>query len=74
MTVLADPDFWNKPTSFGWVGLAVGCAIGTALGFYFFPPRKYSYYGGQLRLMLIWLPCTLLGIFIGQLISHWTGR
>jgi hypothetical protein len=73
-TALLDPDFWNKPHRSGGVGLAIGAAVGFGVSFYFFPVRKYEFYSGLLLSALIWGPCALLGIIIGQLVGLWIGR
>jgi hypothetical protein len=74
ITALSDPDFWNKPHG-GWgVGLVVGGGLGYFLSLYLFPARNYSYYGLQLRQILIWMPGMLLGMLIGELIGVWLGR
>jgi hypothetical protein len=74
LAALSEPDFWNKPHSGGGIGLVVGGVVGYGLSLYFVRASKYSYYGGQLRSMLIWMPCMLLGILIGELIVVWMGR
>jgi hypothetical protein len=74
ITALSDPDSWTKPQSGGMVGLVIGAAIGVGLGLYWFPARKYSYATGKLLSVLVWMPCALLGIIIGQLVAQWMGR
>ena len=74
MTVLSDPDFWTKPRTGGWAGLAVGGVVGFLLSLYFVPPSQHSYSRGSLLGALIWMPCMLIGMLIGQLVAVWMGR
>ena len=68
-----DPDVFNKLTGFELAGLAIGGTIGFCLNLYFFPASEQNNLKGRLLGMLIWLPCMIIGDFVGGWVAKWMG-
>jgi hypothetical protein len=76
IAILSNPDFWDKPSVYGWRGFAVGLAVGICLSIYFCIKRKLylgpSYSVGWVIFKLIVMASILVGILVGQFVgAYW---